>query len=386
MNTVVTGLDILLHEKLDLLKNKNVGLITNPTGVTRNLQSNIDALREAGVKLVALFGPEHGFAASAADGTAVDSGRDARTGLPVYSLYGKIRKPTKEMLHGIDILLYDLQDVGVRFYTYTATLGLALEACAEHHVKMIVLDRPNPINGNLVEGAILDSTLQSFIGHGPLPIRYGMTLGELAQFYNRELGINAELQVVQLRGWKRDMWFDQTGLLWVTPSPGIPQLATTIPYPGICFIEGTNLSEGRGTGLPFEVLGAPFIDGYALADYLNALKLEGVIFRPTAFVPSSSKHAGKECFGVQLHIADRNTFRAIPTGLHVVAACHEIAPDKFEFLKTSWEGHPPHFDLLTGDKHVREGLVARQSIASMMSTWETGLEQYHAKRNKYLLY
>ena len=338
------------------------------------------------MKLVALFGPEHGFAASAADGAAVESGRDARTGLPVHSLYGKIRKPTKEMLQDIDMLLYDIQDVGVRFYTYTATLGLALEACAEHHVKMIVLDRPNPIGGNIIEGAVLDSTLQSFVGHGPLPIRYGMTLGELAQFYNRELNIDAELQVIQMRGWKREMWYDKTGLLWVTPSPGIPQFATTIPYPGICFVEGTNLSEGRGTGLPFEVVGAPFIDGFALAERLNAMKLDGVIFRPTAFVPSSSKHTGTECFGVQLHITNRNAFRAISTGLHVIAACRAIAPEKFEFLKTSWEGRPPHFDLLTGDKHVREGLLANQSIESLMNAWETGLAQYQEKRKQYLLY
>lgn len=381
-----TGLDVFLKDYRGQLDHQRIGLVTNPTGVTHDLSSNIDALRAVGVNLVALFGPEHGLAASAADGAHVASGRDARTGLPVHSLYGATRQPTKEMLEQIDVLLYDLQDVGVRFYTYTATLGLALEACAKHHVKVIVLDRPNPVTGNIIEGAVLAPTVQSFIGHGPLPIRYGMTLGELARFYNTELNLNAELQVIKMRGWQRSMWYDQTGLIWVTPSPGIPQFATTIPYPGMCFVEGTNLSEGRGTGWPFEVVGAPWLDGFALAGKLNALKLDGVIFRPTAFVPSSSKHAGVECFGVQLHITDREAFRAIPTGLHSIAACRALAPERFEFLKTSWEGRPPHFDLLTGDARVRGGLLLNKSIESLTQAWENDLAQFNAKRKKYLLY
>ena len=383
---IQTGLEILLAEQPNLLRGKRVGLITNPTGVTRDLRSNVDALRAAGVNLVALFGPEHGFSAAAADGAAVASGRDERTGLPVYSLYGNIRKPTREMLADVDVLLFDLQDVGARFYTYTTTLALALEAGAENRVPLIVLDRPNPINGNVVEGAVLDPTLQSFIGHGPLPIRYGMTMGELAQFYNRELNLGAELQVIALRGWKRALWYDETGLTWAPPSPGIPQFATTITYPGICFVEGTNLSEGRGTALPFEIVGAPFLDGYALAESLNARQLDGVIFRPVAFTPCSSKHAGVECFGVQVHVTDRDAFRVVTTGLHVIAACRALAPDRFEFLQTSWEGHPPHFDLLTGDARVRAGLLANQSIESLTRAWTNDLARFDAARNKYLLY
>jgi uncharacterized protein YbbC (DUF1343 family) len=266
MNHVTPGIDRLLENPNHWLKNRRVGLITNASGVTADLRPNIDALRAAGVNLVALFGPEHGFSMAAADAEKIHSGRDARTGLPVYSLYGSVRKPTREMLTNVDILLFDLQDVGVRFYTYTATLALALEACAEFRVPMIVLDRPNPINGNMVEGVILDPALQSFVGHGPLPIRYGMTLGELAQFYNCELNINAELQVVAMEGWRREMWFDETGLSWVPTSPNIPNFLTTIIYPGTCLVEGTNLSEGRGTGLPFENIGAPWLDGYALAE------------------------------------------------------------------------------------------------------------------------
>ncbi|MEW5719270.1 MAG: DUF1343 domain-containing protein [Chloroflexota bacterium] len=384
--TIQAGLEILLQEQLVLLKNKRVGLISNPTGVTRDLRSNVDALRGAGVNLVALFGPEHGFSAAAADGAAVASGRDARTGLPVHSLYGNIRQPTREMLADIDVLLFDLQDVGVRFYTYTATLGLALQACAENHVPLIVLDRPNPITGEVVEGAVLDPALQSFIGHGALPIRYAMTLGELAQFYNREHNIGAELRVLALRGWRRAMWYDATGLSWVTPSPGIPQFATTIPYPGMCFVEGTNLSEGRGTGLPFEIVGAPFLDGYALAESLNAQKLDGARFRPIAFTPCSSKHAGVECYGVQVHVVNRAAFRPVTVGLHVIAACRALAPNRFEFLATSWEGRPPHFDLLTGDARVRASLLANQSIETIMRAWTDDLARFEETRKKYLLY
>lgn len=383
---IQTGLEILLAERLSLLRNMRVGLVTNPTGVTRDLRANIDALLAANVNIVALFGPEHGFAASAADGAAVESSRDARTGLPVHSLYGKIRKPTQEMLRDVDILLFDLQDVGVRFYTYTATLGLTLEACKENRVQLILLDRPNPISGSVIEGAILDPKLASFIGHGPLPIRYALTLGELAQFYNVELHIGADLQIVAMRGWDRAMWFDETGLTWISPSPGIPNFSTTITYPGICLVEGTNLSEGRGTALPFEVVGAPWLDGFALAQWLNALRLEGVIFRPTVFTPCSSKFAGEECYGVQLHVTDRKTYRAVETGLQVVGACRAQNPARFEFLKTSWEGTPPHFDLLAGTAQAREGFIAHQPVSEMVATWEDEIAAFDGKRSKYLLY
>lgn len=383
---IQTGLGILLAERLSLLRHMRVGLVTNPTGVTRDLRANIDALRAANVNIVALFGPEHGFAASAADGAAVESSRDARTGLPVHSLYGKIRKPTQEMLRDVDILLFDLQDVGVRFYTYTATLGLTLEACKENRVQLILLDRPNPISGSVIEGAILDPKLASFIGHGPLPIRYALTLGELAQFYNAELHIGADLQIVAMRGWDRAMWFDETGLTWISPSPGIPNFSTTITYPGICLVEGTNLSEGRGTALPFEVVGAPWLDGFALAQWLNALRLEGVIFRPTVFTPCSSKHAGEECYGVQLHVTDRASYSAVETGLQVVGACRAQNPDRFEFLKTSWEGNSPHFDLLVGNAQVREGFIAHQPVSEIVATWEDEIAAFDGKRSKYLLY
>ncbi len=383
---IATGLDVLLDEKLALLRSQRVGLITNPTGVTRDLKPNIDALRAAGVNLVALFGPEHGFSAAAADATPVASGCDARTGLLIYSLYGDTRKPTAGMLANIDVMLFDLQDVGVRFYTYTATLALALEACAASRIQLIVLDRPNPINGTVIEGALLEPALQSFIGHGPLPIRYGMTIGELAQFYNRELRIGAELTVIAMRGWSRALWFDETGLTWVPSSPGMPHTSTTVAYPGMCFIEGTNLSEGRGTALPFEIVGAPWLDGYALAEELNARRLDGVRFRAITFTPDANKYTGQVCGGVQVHIIDRAAFRAVATGLHVLAACRAQASDRFEFLSTSWEGKPPHLDLLTGTPRARKGLVSNRSVDSIVGEWSSDLSGFDQIRHRYLLY
>jgi uncharacterized protein YbbC (DUF1343 family) len=388
MKTVVaTGLDLLLQAPPKWLTHQRVGLITNASGVTRDLRSTVDALGAIGVNLVALFGPEHGFSAAAPDAAHVASERDARTGLPVYSLYGDVRKPTREMLANVDVMLFDLQDVGVRFYTFTATLALTLEACAENRVPLIVLDHPDPINGITLEGALLDPALQSFVGHGPLPIRYGMTIGELARFYNRELAIGAELDVSALQGWTRKMWHDETGLTWVPPSPGIPHFATTVVYPGMCFIEGTNLSEGRGTGLPFEIVGAPWLDGHALAEELNARRLDGVRFRPIAFTPTASKHANQVCFGVQVHVTDRDAVRAVTIGLHVIAACRAQNPNRFEFLQSSWEGRPPHFDLLTGDTNVRVALQNNQSVESIVGKWEPDLAGFFDEtRRKYLLY
>lgn len=384
--SIATGLDVLLQEARPALTRQRVGLVTNASSVTRELRPNVDALRAAGVNLVALFGPEHGFSASAPDAAPVASARDARTGLPIYSLYGDTRQPTRAMLADVDVLLFDLQDVGVRFYTYTATLALTLAACAENHIPLIVLDRPNPINGLTLEGALLDPALQSFVGHGRLPMRYGMTLGELARFYNAELNIGAELQVIALRGWQRAMWYDDTGLHWTAPSPGIPHFATTLVYPGMCLIEGTNLSEGRGTGLPFEIVGAPWLDGHALAEELNAQNIDGARLRPLAFTPTASKHAHQVCYGVQVHVTDRAALRPVTLGLRVLQACRAQNPAQFEFLPSSWEGRPPHFDLLAGDARARLALESNQSLDALLREWQTALAHFDATRQNYLLY
>lgn len=377
--TTLTGLGHLLSAHLDRFSRKRVGLVTNAAGVTRDLQRNVDALRAAGVDLVALYSPEHGLTGAADHGVSVSSGRDARTGLPVHSLYGQQFKPTREMLAGIDLLLFDLQDVGARFYTFAFTLAKTLEACAELNVPFVVLDRPNPIGGVLVEGPVLDPKLQSTVGHGPIPVRYALTIGELARFYNRELNIGADLQVIPLKNWKRGMCHVDTGLPWVSPSPNIPHPETALLYPGTCLIEGTNLSAGRGTPLPFEIAGAPWVDGDALAAELNSLRLPGVRFRSMSFTPGSDKLAGQPCAGVQVHVTDREALRPVTVGLHLIAAVRRLCPAQFE-----WRAG--HFDKLIGDGTARERIDRGEPVEAMLSAWLPGQDDYLTKRASYLLY
>ena len=360
-----TGLDVLLDDP-STLKSQRVGLLTNPTGVTHDLRQNVDALLEAGVNVVALFSPEHGFRGAAAEGEAVTSSQDARTGLPVHSLYGATLAPTLEMLREIDVLLFDLQDVGARFYTYTTTLALAIRACTENGVRLLVLDRPNPIGGVQMEGPMLDPALQSFVGHGSLPVRYGMTIGELAKFYV------PSTEVIAMRGWRREMWFDQTGLPWVPPSPNMPHLSTAIVYPGTCLLEGVNVSVGRGTPLPFEIFGAPWMNSDALAVALNERDLEGVRFRPITFTPSANTYAGETCQGVQIHVMNRDVFKPVAMGLRLIASLFQRYPDQLKFNAT-------HFDRLIGDAEVRANLPHMRE--------DCGIDAAFAKRrNAVLLY
>lgn len=378
--TVQLGIDMLLNERIGLIAGRRVGLISNASGVTRDLTSDVDALLHApGVELVALFGPEHGFHAAAADAAAVASATDVRTGLPVYSLYGEVHKPMAETLAGIEVLVFDIQSVGVRFYTYITTLLYAMQAAAEHGVDVIVCDRPNPIGGEIVEGPLLRPGFESFVGPGPLPIRHGMTVGELARLYNAAWGVDCDLTVVPCAGWQRTMWFDDTELPWVPTSPGIPKLETAAVYPGTCLIEGTNLSEGRGTTLPFELVGAPWIDGWALADALNELALPGVKFRPVQFEPIASKWAGQECNGTQLHILDRQAFRPVAAGLHLVATVKAMYPDDF-----TWR--LPHFDRLMGTDQVREQLDAGVSASEVVAGWADDQVTFEHQRREALLY
>lgn len=280
MTKVKPGLEVLIEQQIDLVKGKRVGLVTNHSAVTSDATHIVDALLAAGVEITALFGPEHGVWGHVADGAEIKDGTDPRTGLPAFSLYGPTKKPTPEMLADVDVLVYDLQDIGARFYTFTYTMSYCMQACAEAGKPYIVLDRPNSVNGLAVEGNILDTEFSSFVGMYPIPIRHGMTIGELAQLFNTEYGFGADLTVVQCQGWERDMWFEQTGLPWVMPSPNMPTIEAAILYTGICYIEGTNVSEARGTSKPFEMAGAPWADAYKMADYLNALALLGVRFRP----------------------------------------------------------------------------------------------------------
>jgi uncharacterized protein YbbC (DUF1343 family) len=403
---VKTGLEVLLTKRLDLIKGKRIGLITNPSAVDGHLRSAIDLLREAGgVKLVALYGPEHGVRGDAQAGEYVPYYIDKQSGLPVFSLYGPSMKPQPGMLKGIDeymrsfdtthkdkkpapgmtkdidVLLYDIQDVGTRVYTYEATMAYAMEACAEAGMDFVVLDRPNPITGAIMEGPVLEyPAFSSFVGIYPVPLRFGMTIGELARLYNdRFLKKKARLTVVPMEGYKRDMWFDQTGLPWVTPSPNMPTPETAAVYPGQVFFEGTNVSEGRGTTRPFEYFGAPWIDGHALAAALNGLDAAGVVFREQWFTPTFSKFEGQLCGGCQIHVTDRNAYRPLETTLHIIAVLRKLYPEKFQF-------HNSYFDKIMGTAAVRAALEKGTEVQSIVEGWKEGLSAFEGLSRPYRLY
>jgi uncharacterized protein YbbC (DUF1343 family) len=384
---VRNGIINLLKDRKDLVAGRRVGLVSHAPAVTPDLTGIVDAMLAAGVNLTTLFGPEHGFSGIALNGKVINDAVDPHTGLPVFSLYGEIREPTLEMLSNVDVLVVDFQDVGVRFYTYLSTLYYVLHAAGKYGIPVVVLDRVNPINGNGVEGPLIDPGLESFVGIvANLPVRHGMTFGELAQYFNAEYKLNAALTIVPIEGWKRSMWFDQTGLPWVIPSPALPSLAASVVYPGTCFFEGTNLSEGRGTPLPFEVIGAPWIDGYALAEHMNALALPGVRFRPLNFQPTASKHAGLTCQGVQLHVLDRDAFLPVRTGLHLVSACRSLAPADFAFNPRRADGRPPAMDVLSGSTRNREHIAAGLPADELISSWTRAEEWFKTMRAPYLIY
>jgi uncharacterized protein YbbC (DUF1343 family) len=375
---VKTGLDILVHEKSHLLVNQRVGFVSMPAAVLPDLTFSVDALRGAGVNVTALFGPEHGFTGAAADGVQIGHATDPRTGLPVFSLYGAVRVPTAEMLANVDILVFDMQDVGVRFYTYLSTLFYVLLGAGKAGKPVFVLDRPNPITGSLIEGGAILPGFESFVGIINIPIRHGMTLGELARYMNKEYALDADLHVIGMQGWQRQMWFDETALPWVPTSPAMPHLSTATLYPGMCLLEGTNLSLGRGTALPFEVCGAPWADGYALAEALNRLQLPGVRFRATAFTPAASTHAGTECHGVQVHVTDRDSLRPVEMALHLIAIARCLSGDAW-----MWN---PHFERLVGSNSVSSALEEGRSVTEMIANWEETISTFLRQRETYLMY
>jgi uncharacterized protein YbbC (DUF1343 family) len=378
--SVLPGIDVLLTDHLDLLRGRRVGLVSSASGLTWDLRSTAAALQAVTeMALVALFGPEHGFYGAEADGRSVPSTSDTATNLPIYSLYGDHKRPSTAMLEGIDLLIYDIQTVGVRFYTYTTTLLYLLQAAAAHAIPVIVCDRPNPIGGHIVEGPIMEPPFESFIGCGALPIRHGLTIGELARLYHTIWDTRCQLTVIPCRGWQRHMWYDETGLLWVPPSPGMPKLETAVCYPGTCLIEGTNLSEGRGTAVPFEQIGAPWLNGRWLAQTLNSQHHPGVIFRPTHFQPTDSKWCGQLCHGVQLHVTDRNVFRPVTATLALLMAVQAHHPDQF-----SWR--LPHFDRLMGTDRVRQQVEEKEPVSEIIGRWATGQRAFDTHRRSVMLY
>jgi beta-N-acetylhexosaminidase len=374
------GLTSILDNNIELINGKSIGLITNLTGVDEKLDYNISLFqRHPEINLKAIFSPEHGLWGSAQDAVSVSSFQ--YDNIPIYSLYGSTMKPTSDMLNGLDTLIFDIQDVGVRFYTYISTMALAMLACAENDLEFIVLDRPNPI-GDMMEGNVLDPKFTSFVGHFPILLRHGLTVGELAKLFNEHFGIGVNLKVVMMENWKRDMWFDETGLHWVMPSPNMPTLDTATVYSGMCLFEGTNLSEGRGTTKPFEIIGAPYIDAYMLADMLNEMNLHGVKFRPTYFNPIFSKHKDKSCGGVQIHVIDRNSFLPVRTALYMIASIKKAYPDDFQWIGKG----RPFFDLLMGTDKVRIALSNNQPVDDIISLWRNEQKEFSDIRSKYLLY
>lgn len=384
---VQTGLDVLLNRQLDVLAGRRVGLIAAASSVDSQLGSSVERLHtHPEVRLTALFGPEHGLRGEAQAGQHVTTYTDRLTGVPVFSLYGATQKPTPDMLRDVDVLVFDLQDVGVRFYTYLSTLAYVMQAAAENGLPVLVLDRPACINGQTVEGPVLDTAYASFVGLYPIPIRYGMTIGEIARFYNEVFHIGCDLTVVEMDGWRREMWFDQTGLPLVPLSPNLPTLSALTVYPGMCLIEGTTLSEGRGTTKPFEYTGAPWIEADTLTRRLNDLALPGAHFRPVYFVPTFSKYEGQSCAGVHLYVTDRDAFRPVETALRLIALVKTMYPEHFAW-RAPWTdgGHYP-IDLLSGGAQVRQHLDADQPVTELVSQWGADLKAFRALRTDYLLY
>jgi uncharacterized protein YbbC (DUF1343 family) len=387
MPRVRVGLEVLRER--GSLGSQRVGLLCHQASITSELEHATEVIRSIrGVRLVALFAPEHGLWGAAQDQVHVATKRDRSTGLRVWSLYGKRRQPTPAMLGEIDVLVCDLQDVGARYYTFVWTLALVLEACAKAGVRVVVLDRPNPLGGARVEGNVLDRRFASFVGLHPLPVRHGMTIGELALFLNSTGRLDARLSVIPMAGWRREMDWGATGLPWVPPSPNMPTPDTARVYPGGCLIEGTNLSEGRGTTRPFEWVGAPFIEPEAWQRALRAERLPGVRFRPCVFRPAFHKWKGQECGGVQLHVTDPERFKPYLTGLALIATARRLSPGNFAWRKPPYEFETQRLpiDLLCGSDRVRRQIERGIPLSEIEASWQPELAAFRVARRKFLLY
>jgi uncharacterized protein YbbC (DUF1343 family) len=373
---VLTGLDILAMHKFALLRNKHVGLITNHTGLDSQGRSIADLLSHApGIHLVALFSPEHGLAGRSDEKIA--SRKDASTGLPIFSLYGETTRPTEEMLRGIDALVFDVQDAGVRFYTYTTTMAYCMEEAAKHKIAFYVLDRPNPMGGTIVEGPMLDADKTSFTAYFPLPVRYGLTIGELAQFLNAENHIDCDLHVIAMKNWHRNYFFESTGARWIPPSPNLRTLKGAVLYPGIEILQNASVSVGRGTETPFEQFGAPWINGEEVAAALNERHLAGLRFMNQPFIPVMGLYSGQRCGGVAVRITDRQAVRAMRMGMEIATILKKFYPDKFD---------PEKLLLLVGNAETIRELQAGTPPEKIVESWSTDLNTFEQARKQYFLY
>ena len=376
------GVEVLISDSLHLVSGKRVGLVTNQTGIDRSGRSDIDILADhPEITLAALYAPEHGIRGEERAGAAIESGVDERTGVVIHSLYGDTRKPTSEMLKGVDVLVFDMQDVGARYYTYVSTMALAMEAAGEHDVPFLVLDRPNPIRGDVVQGNVLNPAYKTFVGMYEVPMRHGMTPGELARMYAGAFGISVDLTVVPVEGWKRDMTFDDTNLPWVAPSPNMPNVASALAYPGTCLFEGTPISVGRGTEKAFQWIGAPWLDGQELADALNEYEIDGVRFEPVTFTPRNAgdrKFEGVGVEGVQL-IALSTDYDASRAGVAMLIETYRVSQE-------NWSWYEAHFDRLAGTDGLRLGIAANVAYDELVSGWDIGIREFESRRAPYLLY
>jgi uncharacterized protein YbbC (DUF1343 family) len=389
---VTLGLDRLFAEleKGARLDGARVGLVCNPASVDGQLVHAADRLaRMTRVRLTALFGPQHGFRSDVQD-NMIESphAQDARRSVPVYSLYSETREPTAEMLSGLDALIVDLQDVGTRIYTFVYTMANCLRAAARHGVKVIVCDRPNPIGGVAIEGAVLDPAFTSFVGQFEIPMRHGLTIGELARLFNEGFGIGAPLEVIPMENWRRDQYFDETGVPWVMPSPNMPTLDAAVVYPGTVLFEATELSEGRGTTKPFELIGAPWIDGDRFADAMNARALPGVRFRSAFFEPTFQKHAGRTCGGCQVHVLDRRLFEPVRTGVALIEEFRRQAPERFAWKQPpyEYEYEKAPIDIMWGSDRLRTALESAIPADEIARGWAKEVAAFEEFRRPYLLY
>lgn len=384
------GVEVLLESRKSVLRGMRMGAVVHPASVLSNLRHTADALLEDGTgKLVSLFGPQHGARGEKQD-NMIESEfyRDPETGLPVHSLYGETRCPTGEMMADIDVLLYDLQDVGTRVYTFIWTMAHCMQACRQYGKKFVVLDRPNPINGVQAEGGLLRSAFSSFIGLYSIPMRHGMTVGELARYFNVEFNIGCDLDVIPMEGWHRGDWFDQTGLFWVPPSPNMPTMDSAIVYPGMVLVEGTMLSEGRGTTRPFELIGAPFIRAREYAGHLNGLGLPGVTFRESHFQPTFQKWSGNICAGIQVHVTDRTIFEPYLTGVMTISTALHLYPGRFAWLQPPYEYEYEKLpiEILCGGREIPDLMEKGASPDEVRGSWRDDVALFLKKRQPYLIY
>lgn len=390
-NNFQFGADQFFPDHLNLIKNKKLGIVTNHTALLFNGIHLVDTLHSIkDVRITALFGPEHGIRGDNPAGEKISHGIDSKTGILVYSLYGKDKKPTKEMLKNVDMLIFDIQDIGARFYTYISTLFYIIQAAGENNIPLIILDRPNPINGIYVDGPIRKKELTSFVGIAPLPITHGMTVGELAKYFVGEKlvgdNLDIDLKVVKMKNWDRNLFYDRFYSTWLRPSPNIPSLEAAIVYPGTCLIEGTNISEGRGTDSPFLTIGAPFINSTELIEELFRQNIKGVTLSPISFTPveiqgvaTNPKYKDELCNGIKIKVDDRNKFESVKFGIKLICALQKLYPNEFKFRDES-------FDRLCGDKVVRESILSGKSADEIIESYQEELKQFEEIRKKYLLY